>query len=43
MIVYDMKDIEEILDGVIKDNQSIVSDWLVNKPSGWGALAGKAR
>ena len=37
-----MKDIDAILDNVIKENQNTVNDWLANKPGSWGALSGKA-
>ena len=37
-----MKDIETILDNIIKENQSTVNDWLADKPGAWGAISGKA-
>lgn len=37
-----MKDIELILDSVIKENSAMVNDWLADKPGAWGALSGKA-
>ena len=37
-----MKDIELILDTVIRENKVVVNEWLADKPGSWGALSGKA-
>ena len=37
-----MRDVELILDTVIRENKAVVNDWLDNKPGAWGALSGKA-
>ena len=37
-----MKDIDKILDNVIKENENVVNGWLSDKPGSWGALSGKA-
>ena len=42
MVVIFMENIESVLDSVIKENESIVTDWLTGKPGSWGALSGKA-
>ncbi len=42
MVVIFMENIESVLDGVVKDNEEIVNEWLSDKPGSWGALSGKA-